>query len=314
MGAVDFSVNSALVESLRTVLPLKVFVETGTFEGDTIQEVLPRFESIHSVELSEDYYRKVVERFKASPKVHLHLGHSANVLRKLSSDLTGTSVLYWLDAHWCVADKTAGGTSQCPLLDELDAIGSLGSQSVVLIDDARLFLCPPPYPHEVDHWPSFEAVAEKLNALSAAHEMMISNDVIIFYPTSVRDAVREYAYRNSIDWLQVLFKSKNYNAVKSEFDSLQLQFDGLQSQLVDKDKEIDQLKAESEERARVIVDVNRQLVEKDKEIANLLSIAEERSRVIYLINEELETIKRHWTYRSLVKLKRNLEFIGIIRK
>ena len=312
MGAVDFSVSSSLVESLRTVLPLQVFVETGTFEGDTIQEVLQRFETIHSVELSEDYYRKVVERFKGLPKVHLHHGNSPDVLRKLSSDLAGSSLLYWLDAHWCVADKTAGGMSQCPLLEELKAIGTLEPQSVILIDDARMFLCPPPYPHEVSHWPTLEEVIGKLTGLSSVHEMMVANDVIMFYPRSVREKVREYAYRNSIDWLQVLFKSKNYNAVKSEFDSLQGQFDGLQSQLVDKDKEIDQLKAESEERARVIVDVNSQLVGKDKEIANLLSIADERSRVIHLINEELETIKRHWSYRSLVKIKRILEKAHII--
>ena len=62
----------------------------------------------------------------------------------------------------------------------------------------------------------------------------------------------------------------------------------------------------------MIVDVNSQLVGKDKEIANLLSIADERSRVIHLINEELETIKRHWSYRSLVKIKRILEKAHII--
>ncbi|TSA17284.1 hypothetical protein D4R75_12420 [bacterium] len=300
MGAVSFSVDTILIAGLKKVLPFRAFVETGTFEGDTIEEVLPSFGTIHSVELSEDYYRKVVERFKASPKVHLHLGHSADVLRKLSSELADASVLYWLDAHWCVADKIAGGTSQCPILEELDAIGILGPQSVILIDDARLFLSPPPYPHEVTQWPSFEAVTGKLHALSSGHELMVANDVIIFFPRSVRETVREYAYRNAVDWLQVLFKSKNYDAVKSEFDFLQVQFDGLQRQLVEKDEEMVRLLVIAEERVR--------------EIHSLKEIAEERSRVIHLINEDLETIKRHWSYRSLVKLKWFLEQVQIIGK
>jgi hypothetical protein len=293
MGAVHFSVDTDLISALKKVLPMTTFVETGSFEGDTIEQVLTHFESIHSVELSEDYYRKVQERFKTASNVHLHFGHSADVLRKLKPELVDRSVLYWLDAHWCVADKTGGGTSQCPLLEELGAIGKLGPQSTILIDDARLFLCPPPYPHEVDQWPSFEEVIEKLNALSSEHQIMVSNDVIIFYPRSVSTSVREYAYLHSIDWLQVLFKSKNYDAVKNEFDLSQ-------RQLVEKDGEIHRLLAVAEERARVIQD--------------LKNTAEERSRVIELINDELESIKQHWAYRAAQKMKRLLGAVGFIRK
>jgi hypothetical protein len=189
----------------------------------------------------------------------------------------------------------------------LDAIGSLGPQSVILIDDARLFLCPPPFPHEISHWPELEAIVEKLKALSGAHELMIANDVILFYPKSIRATVRDYAYRNSIDWLQVSHKSRICDAVKQEFEALLTEFEGVQRQLVEKDAEIDRQVKVSEERAK-------SLREKEAMIADLHSIAEERSRVLHLINDELVATKNHWSYRRMVKATSLLERMGIARR
>ena len=53
MGAVSFSLDRKLVESLKASLPLDVLVETGTFEGNTVAEVRDLFTEIHSVELSD---------------------------------------------------------------------------------------------------------------------------------------------------------------------------------------------------------------------------------------------------------------------
>src|SRR2546425_12807921 len=155
MGAVSFSIDDSLLSMLQEVLHLRAFVETGTFEGESVQKALPFFEEIHSVDLSEIYFEKAVQRFEKEKNVHLYHDDSARFLKRIQHALKDKAVLYWLDAHWCYADETAGVTSQCPLLGELDAISTLGTESVLLIDDARLFLCPPPHPHEVKDWPSF---------------------------------------------------------------------------------------------------------------------------------------------------------------
>ena len=55
MGAVHFSLDTNLVKAIKSVLSLDVFVETGTFKGDTIENVKDYFTEIHSVELSEEY-------------------------------------------------------------------------------------------------------------------------------------------------------------------------------------------------------------------------------------------------------------------
>jgi hypothetical protein len=206
MGAVSFSIDATLVERLREALPLSAFVETGTFEGDAVTSVLPLFNEIHTIELSEEYYANAVDRFRSDDAVHIYRGHSSQILSSLRPHLENKSVLYWLDAHWCVATDTAGAHSQCPLLEELDAIGALNSQSVVLIDDARLFLCTPPDPHETEDWPRFQDVLHRLLSLSPTHEIMVINDVIAFYPASIASDMSEYARAYSIDWLAALHR------------------------------------------------------------------------------------------------------------
>ena len=42
-------------------------------------------------------------------------------------------------------------------------------------------------------------------------------------------------------------------------------------------------------------------------IRSLYEVAEERFRVIHMVNQELDTIKKHWIYRSAVRIKRLLE-------
>ena len=217
MGAVSFSIDVTMVELFRRVLPLPIFVETGTFEGDAVALVLNEFREIHTVELSEEYYAMAVERFSSRDTVTVHHDDSAHALAVLRSRLERESVFYWLDAHWCVADDTAGKHSECPLLAELEAIGTLNSRSVVMIDDARLFLCTPPKPHETEHWPRFQEVIRRLSSLSPDHEIMVINDVIVFFPAELVSDVSEYAHANSIDWLVSL---RQLEALEEDHDML----------------------------------------------------------------------------------------------
>lgn len=193
MGAVNFSIDSKLLDALFSVMSLDVFIETGTFEGATIEIANRYFEKIYSIELSSEYYEKASTKYKEFPKIKCIHGDSSVELSNIIQNIKKTSVLFWLDAHWCVAKNTAGQLSQCPLLDELDAIGSLNSESIILIDDARLYLAPPPAPHEVSQWPCIDDIAKKLYEISSIHNLMIVNDVIIYYPKSIKNTMFMYA-------------------------------------------------------------------------------------------------------------------------
>lgn len=219
MGAVSFSLDPRLVKTLQAKLRLDVFVETGTFKGDTVANLESHFNKLISVELSEALWAGAVSRFIAHPKVTILQGDSPDKLRDLKSDLKNISALYWLDAHWCVAMSTAGGLSQCPLLRELQAIEQLNSDSVVLIDDARLFLAPPLAPHEISHWPSFHQIAAQLFSMSSDHELMVLNDVILFYPQSVKAELAAYAQNYGVDWLKAMNVLKDSGTLIEQLES-----------------------------------------------------------------------------------------------
>jgi hypothetical protein len=200
LGAIFFSIDLELVHVLQRALPLGVFVETGTFKGDTAHSVAPFFERVYTIELSDSLFPSAAARFEQLPHVSVIHGDSPNVLRQMHESLRGRAVLYWLDAHWC-GPYTGGETRECPLLEELQAIASLNHRSVVLIDDARLFLSPPPPPHDPQQWPTLLQVVGQISKLGATHELWIINDVMLFVPAAARSAVIEYSRTRGIDLL-----------------------------------------------------------------------------------------------------------------
>lgn len=223
MGAVSFSLDMRLVECLKEVLPLSILVETGTFKGDTVADGLQYFDRLITIEFSEKLWREAVTRFARTRKIEAHLGDSPKVLAKIRPTLGDAATMYWLDAHWCISENTVGDRSQCPLLSEIRAISQLSELSIVLIDDARLFLAPPPFPHEVAHWPSFQDVLVSLRCLSDKHEVMVVNDVIAFYPRNIKQAMVTYARMHGVDWLAVSpYLNPNSSVLKDLADKEQL--------------------------------------------------------------------------------------------
>lgn len=201
MGAVNFSLDPRLVAALQSALPLSVLVETGTFKGDTVSALESCFDKVISIELSDVLWANAVQRFANCAHVLIIQGRSQDKLREFRGELHDEGCLYWLDAHWCVATSTAGEQSQCPLLEELQAIQALNKNSVVLIDDARLFLAPPLAPHETSQWPNFHQIIEQLLIICPSHELMVINDVIAFFPRRARPVMENYAKNYGIDWL-----------------------------------------------------------------------------------------------------------------
>ncbi len=198
MGIVNFSIDPRLVRELTEEMPLKVFVETGTYQGDSVAAVRPFFKVLHTVELDADLYEGAAERFRNADGVHVHHGDSARILRKLKPELERRAVLYWLDAHWC-GPEIEGKPRGSPLVKELKAIGRLSKSDVVLIDDARLFMAPPPPPADADEWPTLGEVLSSLSSLSSVHELIVIDDVITFAPKRVIERLRRFARAAAVD-------------------------------------------------------------------------------------------------------------------
>jgi hypothetical protein len=102
--------------------------------------------------------------------------------------------VFWLDAHWC-GDESFGLTAECPILEEIETINRhhrADADHVLLIDDARLFLRPPPPPHRPEDWPDVEAVVTALNNVPGGRYVFVYSDVIGAVPPALKDQTVEY--------------------------------------------------------------------------------------------------------------------------
>jgi Glycosyl transferase family 2 len=290
MGDINFSIDTGVVEALKRVLRLEVFVETGTFEGDAIEIARPYFDVVHSIELSPEYYEHARLRFKQDKAVHLYLGDSGKKLADLRPVFKGKSALFWLDAHWCVAQDTGGEKSQCPLLEEIRAIGALNEDSVIIIDDARLFASPPPQPHEISQWPRLDQVIDALRAVGPkTHELKIFNDVIVFAPLKANQALTDYMTRHTVTLLKIKDKADGYDILDAQLKEKHAEITALKKAAVEKDTEISSLKKETNTKDKEIASLKGETNTKDKEIASLKSETNTKDKEIASLKSETNT-------------------------
>ena len=290
MGAVTFSLDERLVECLKEALPLSVFVETGTFKGDTIAAMSAFFDRLITVEFSESLWTDAVKRFKSRGNIEVYLGKSPEVLANLQPTLSNTSKLFWLDAHWCVAENTVGDKSQCPLLEEIQAIHSLNDTSVILIDDARLFLATPPEPHAIAQWPSLDQIITSLRALSEQHELMVINDVIAFYPKNIHGSIVRYARKYGVDWLRA---SQSFE-----------ENTGLRIALEEKEVVIQQLSGALVESQAALVESQAALVESQAALAKSESALIEKESVILVLTKAVTAYRLALTVNPRYVIKK----------
>jgi hypothetical protein len=222
MGAIHFSIDPALAALLAKRLEIGVFIETGTFQGDSVAAVRPTFQELHTCELSPELHAAATQRFADDPAVHCHRGSSPERLRALAAIHARHPVMYWLDAHWCSATHTAGQESQCPLLEELEAIAPLHPESIVWIDDARYFMSPPTAPLEARGWPTFQQVIDRLQSLSARHHLVFANDTILFHPARIAGDIAAYLHIHGADWLAIAHASRLTEELRTACEQLRI--------------------------------------------------------------------------------------------
>ena len=113
-----------------------VFIETGSYDGRTIQQALDcGFDEVRSVELSRAYYNICSLRFRNNPKVRLYFGDTCDTMPAMIADLS-TPATFWLDAH---IQEGIAGKYPAPLLYDLGTISkSLIKNHIIIIDDRRL--------------------------------------------------------------------------------------------------------------------------------------------------------------------------------
>lgn len=141
LGPPPHSVKYRNIMALADVFGATAFVETGTYFGDMVAKVLPRFDPIISIEVFPPLAQAARRRLAEAAHVTILEGDSAALLKEAISAIAGR-IVFWLDGHYS-GQGTGRTVSDTPISQEMEIIFSArvsqGFHDVVLIDDARCF-------------------------------------------------------------------------------------------------------------------------------------------------------------------------------
>ena len=195
MGSFRHGPPVELARRLSEGLSLGSAVETGTRLGNGAVDLRSVFPRVWSIELSYEFFAAARKSRHTEGLTFVH-GSSLDKLPEVIEEI-GAPALFWLDAHYS-GEGTAGVEYECPLLGEISAVDVTpqAGESVLLIDDARFFLVPPPDPFRPDQWPTLTEVIDRLRA---RHDRYVTlyEDVIIAVPPAARPIVETYCLERS---------------------------------------------------------------------------------------------------------------------
>lgn len=139
VGEMHFTKNFNMPKPTRFKKVNNVFVETGCFMGDGIQQALDSgFDKVISIELADKFLNICKSRFSNDHRVVLVKGDAADCLWSIISDIH-EPITFWLDGHFSGGD-TGKGLVEDPILFELTAIQNHPIKNhLIYIDDIRLY-------------------------------------------------------------------------------------------------------------------------------------------------------------------------------
>lgn len=197
MGNVTFGVPEDLALDLAKAINAHIFIETGTYKGGTSLWASKHFKSVYTIEFDKNRYEKTFAQISHMANtdniVMLH-GNSKEKLKD-ALDLVNEPVIFWLDAHGLYAGNMTL-EDEIPLMQELQIIldwqEKTNKECCILIDDARLFLAPPPIDkgYHPEYWPTIDDIADFM----VFYEMSVAKDVIVLHKNNVRGIV--------LDWMK----------------------------------------------------------------------------------------------------------------
>lgn len=182
-GVESGGIPKRLLTALHSWAPIDYFVETGTAGGESIEVAYLLFPHCWTIEIVPGRAGSPI------PDVEFLTGDSLDLLPEIIQRIPDNKVcLFWLDAHYSDPEPTDG--PECPLMDELKAL-SKKPNSMIIIDDARLFLNPPPYPLDPRKWPMIQDIFIKLRDYFPWHYTTIVDDYIICVPQEYKGAIEK---------------------------------------------------------------------------------------------------------------------------
>ena len=138
-------IKEKVIKEYARKFQARIFIESGTYLGDTVEAMKDSFDRLFSIELDPALYERARRRFANCEHISIVHGNSGEMLRELLASID-EPCLFWLDGHYS-GGITAKATVETPIMKEVEHIlDHPASPHVVLIDDARLFTGENDYP------------------------------------------------------------------------------------------------------------------------------------------------------------------------
>jgi hypothetical protein len=203
MGNVGFHALRDLGKALRDKANITTFIETGTYKAETTQWAATEFNKVVTVEAHGEFYNRARKIFRDNKSVRCVFGDSLIELPEIIKRLRKPTMI-WLDAHKCRFEDSLTA-SECPLLDELRAIKKTSVEHLILIDDARMFIEPPPKPYDPAQWPDMNQIKA---ALPSNYYVTVWHDAVIAVPSQLEPVVTRFTKADELSI--VVLTSNNY--------------------------------------------------------------------------------------------------------
>lgn len=175
--------NAEFLSKLIRLFKVEIFVETGTYLGDTSAESSKLFKEVYTIENNHKLFVKAQKRFKNTPNVHCLEGSSPLILRKNLPKIQGR-ILFWLDSH------NVHGTKQKDLVnktakEELAAIKTSGiKNAVILIDNIQMFhTSSQDELSQEDQFSTLKDLKISILDINPSYQFWLLGNIAIAYPT-----------------------------------------------------------------------------------------------------------------------------------
>lgn len=163
-----------------------VFVEGGTYKGNTARTMSEIFKNVYTIEKSNEMFNIANNDLSNISNIVMLKGDTREYLSTILEN--NNNILFRLNAHWC-RELTNGVKDKCPLIEELNTIFSLKKNFVILIDDARLFLAPLPKSHNFIQWSS---ITDIVSIIPTNWELIEYEEVIYLFPKLINNKFKTY--------------------------------------------------------------------------------------------------------------------------
>jgi predicted O-methyltransferase YrrM len=127
-----FNGDRYILEEFKSLIKkfgIKYIIETGTYLGDTTEELAKIVGHVHTVEINPSYQKDAKEKLKGFNNIYFFLGSSPEILDKVLLPDCNPATMIFLDAHW---------NDYCPLIDELKMIAKHKLRPVIAIHDFKV--------------------------------------------------------------------------------------------------------------------------------------------------------------------------------